>query len=291
MLIMRTLLFVPANRPNMVARAHQTPADVIILDLEDSVPPAEKAAARNGLREAIESLNATGKTVHVRVNHPDTGLTRDDLAAAIGPGLDGLTLPKVDGPRDIRGVDVMIRERELHGGVRPGTTVLIAHIESARGVLRCEEIATASTRLVGLALSGYDYTADLGVERTREGVELEYARRVIVHVAAANRLQALDTVFGDFNDEEGLLAEARYAKAIGFKGKHVIHPVQVEPVNDVFAPHPEDVEAARKVIAVYEEAESRGHASVQLDGRMIDIAVVRRARDVVAFAEAVSAGR
>jgi citrate lyase subunit beta/citryl-CoA lyase len=288
---MRTLLFVPANRPNMVAHAHQTPADVILLDLEDSVPPGEKSAARTGLHESIQSLKAAGKMVHVRVNHPDTGLTKDDLAAAVGPGLDGLALPKVDGPRDVRAADVMIREAELHGGVRPGTVGLVAHIESARGVLRCEEIATASTRLIGLALSGYDYTADLGVDRTREGVELDYARRVIVHVAVAHRLQPLDTVYGDFNDEEGLLAEAAYAKQIGFKGKHVIHPVQVEPVNDVFAPKAEDVDYARRIIAVYEEAETRGEASVQLEGKMVDIAIVRRARDVLAFAEAVSRGR
>ncbi|HWC31265.1 MAG TPA: CoA ester lyase [Dehalococcoidia bacterium] len=284
--LMRTHLFVPANRANMVAKAHQVAADVIVLDLEDSVPPAEKDAARAGVRDAIASLNAAGKTVHVRVNHLSTGLTRDDLDAAVGPGLSGLVFPKVEGGADIRELDVLIRQQEVQHQVRAGTNVLIPHIESARGLLRCEDIVLASTRIGGLSIGAEDYVADIGVARTPGGQELEYARRISVNVCAAYRLQALDVVYPQFQDEAGLLADARYARSIGFKGKYVIHPTQVDAVNAVFAPSADEVETARRIVAAFDEAVALGHASTQVDGRMVDTPTARRARDVITYAEA-----
>jgi citrate lyase subunit beta/citryl-CoA lyase len=281
---MRTLLFVPAHRESMVARAHQVPADVICLDLEDAVPPGEKQQARDGVRASVESLKAAGKQVHVRVNHLDSGLTREDLAAAVGPGLDGLLFPKARGAAHIRELDVLIREQELHNGVRPGTIVLIAMIESARAVLRCEEIALASTRIAALALGGEDYAADLGVARTAAANELEYGRRVVVHCAAAYGLQALDGIYPTLHDAEGLLADARYARSIGMKGKYVIHPEQVEPVNQVFSPTPDELAGARKIVAAYDEAMSRGIGVIDVDGQMVDVPVANRARDLLAYA-------
>lgn len=288
MLLMRTLLFVPANRENMVERAHGAEADVVVLDLEDSVPPAEKENARQIVRKSLPSLKAAGKTVHVRVNHLDTGLTRDDIMAAVCPDLAGLAFPKAEGAQHIRDLDVIIREAETKNGVRPGTTVLIPSIESAKGVLRGEEIALASTRLAGISLGAYDYTADLGVARRNDGRELEYARRVIVHCCAAYGLQALDTPYGDFRDEAGLIAETEYVKSIGFKGKYLIHPAQIEPVNRIFRPSDEEVENARRVAAAFDEAVERGHASVQVDGRMVDVPVARRAKDLIAYAEEIA---
>jgi len=288
MLLMRTLLFVPANRENMVERAHGAPADVIVLDMEDAVPPAEKEAARQIVQKSVPTLKAAGKTVHVRINHLDTGLTRDDILAAVQPGLAGLAFPKAEGAQHIRDLDVMIREAETRNGVRPGTTVLIPSIESAKGVLRCEEIALASTRLAGISLGAYDYTADLAVTRNPDGRELEYARRVIVHCCTAYGLQALDTPYGDFRDEPGLIAETGYVKSIGMKGKYLIHPAQIEPVNRIFRPTDEEIESARRVVAAFDEAVERGHASVQVDGRMVDIPVAKRARDLIAYAEEIA---
>ncbi len=289
MLLMRTLLFVPANRENMVEKAHGLDADVIVLDLEDSVPPGEKDAARGRLRDAIASLKAAGKTVHVRLNHLDTGLTRDDLAAAIGPGLDGLAFPKTEGAFQVRELDVLIREQEVRKSLHPGDIVLIPHIETARGLLRCEDIALASTRIAGLGFGAEDYTSDLGVVRTRDGNELDYARRVIVHTAIAYGLQPLDGIFPDFKDPEGVAAEARYVRSIGMKGKYLIHPDQIAPVNEAFQPSADEVEAARKVVAAFDEAVERGHASVQVEGRMVDTPVAKRARDLIAYVEAISA--
>jgi citrate lyase subunit beta/citryl-CoA lyase len=290
MLLMRTLLFVPANRENMIERAYGAAADVIVLDMEDSVPPAEKENARALVQKNLAGLKGAGKTVHVRVNHLDTGLTRDDIMAVVSPDLAGLAFPKAEGAQHIRDLDVMIREAETKNGVRPGTIVLIPSIESARGVLRCEEIVTASTRLAGISLGAYDYTADLGVARNPDGRELEYARRVIVHCCAAYGLQALDTPYGDFRDEPGLVKETEYVRSIGFKGKYLIHPAQIEPVNRLFRPGDEEVEAARRIVAGFDEAVARGHASVQVDGRMVDVPVAKRARDLLAYAEEI-AGR
>jgi len=288
MLLMRSPQFVPANRERFVENAHTSAADVVVLDLEDSVPPAEKEAARNVLATAISSLKAAGKAVHVRVNHLDTGLTRADIMAAVRPELAGLAFPKAEGAQHIRDLDVMIREAETKNGVRPGTTILIPSIESAKGVLRCEEIALASTRLAGISLRAYDYTADLGVARRNDGRELEYARRVIVHCCIAYGLQALDTPFGDIRDEAGLIAETEYVRSIGFRGKYVIHPSQIEPVNRIFSPGDDEGASARKIVGAFDEALARGEASVAVDGRMVDIPVAKRARDLIAFAEEIA---
>jgi citrate lyase subunit beta/citryl-CoA lyase len=290
MTLFRTLLFVPANRENMLVKAQTLAADIIVIDLEDAVPPAEKESARNNVPHAIESLKAAGKSVHLRVNHLTTGLTRDDLMAAVGPGLDGILMPKVNGASQVRELDVLLRERELHSSVRPGTIALFPMIESARGVLRCEEIAIASTRIAGLGLGGEDYAADLGIARTPEGRELDYARRVIVHVGAAYRLRALDAIYTNLRDEPGLISDARYARSIGFSGKYVIHPDQIEPVNRVFSPTQEEVESARKIVSAFEAAEAQGLGTLEVDGQMVDIPVVKRARATLDAAEAI-AGR
>jgi citrate lyase subunit beta/citryl-CoA lyase len=284
---MRTHLFVPAQRANMVEKAATIPADVIVLDLEDAVPPNEKAGARDSLRASIDALKAAGKTVHVRINHLDTGLTRDDLSAAIGPGLDGLLFPKAQGAAQIRELDVMIRERELHGGVRPGTIVLIPMLETARAILRCEEIALASTRIAALGLGGEDYAADLGVPRTNEANEFEYARRVIVHCAVAYGLQPLDAIYATLHDEAGLVADARYARSIGMKGKYLVHPDQVAPVNEVFAPTPQELASARKIVDAYDAAMQGGIGVIDVDGQLVDVPVANRARDLLAYAEAI----
>lgn len=289
-MLARSLLFVPANRDNMVAKAAGVAADVITLDLEDSVPDAAKEATRGKLEAAIRSLKDAGKTVHVRINALETGLTQDDLKAAIMPGLDGLSFPKPTAGAHIRELDVMIRQQEMRAGVRPGTVALIPQIESAKAVLRCEEIGMASTRITGLSLGGEDYCLDLGVPRTPEGRELEYARRVIVHVAVAHGLQAFDGVWTALGDIAGLTAEAQYARSIGFRGKYCIHPEQAVPVNEAFSPTAEQIESAKRIIAAFDEAVREGHASVRVDGQMVDVPVVKRAQELLKLAASMGLG-
>lgn len=285
----RSLIFVPGIRENMIEKARGFAADVIVLDLEDSVPPVEKEQARQIVRRAIPVLAGLGHSVHVRVNPVDSGLARDDLAAVVCPELSGIGLPKAESAQDVRDIDVLIREQELERGVKPGALALIPAIESARGVLRCEEICRASTRLAAITLGADDYTADLGVHRTREGRELDYARQVMVVCARAAGILALDTPFADFRDEEGLVRESEWVRSLGLKGKYLIHPSQIEPVNRVFRPTEEEVAYARRVVAAFEEEVARGHAAVQVDGRMVDTPVAKRARALIELAEAIEA--
>ncbi len=285
----RTLMFVPSNRANMVEKAKGTPADVIVLDLEDAVPPNEKAAARETIRASIESLHSAGKTVHVRINNLETTLTRDDLAAVIGPGVQALLYPKAQSGQEIRDLDVLIREREYHKeGVTPGDTALIPMIETAKAVLRCEDIAKASSRIVGLALGGEDYCADIGVPRTNEGRELEHIRRVMIHVCIAYGIRPLDGIYAVLGDEPGLRADAAYVRSIGMKGKYVVHPEQVGPVNEVFSPTAEDLEAARQLVTEFDAAVAAGHGTVRIAGQMVDVPIANRARELIAYAEAIA---
>ena len=179
MILYRSLLFVPGAQEEVLAKAGRFPADILCLDLEDSVPPEEKTSARELVRAAVPELANAGRSVHVRVNSIESGLTRGDLAAAVQPGLAGVLLAKTQSPQDVRDVDVLLREQELAHEVEAGTVELIVAIESARALLRCEEISRASTRLVALALGGEDFTFDMGVARTRDGRELDYARSFV----------------------------------------------------------------------------------------------------------------
>ena len=285
----RSLIFVPGIRENMIEKARGLDADVIVLDLEDSVPPAGKEQARQIVQRAVPTLAALGHTVHVRVNPVSSGLARDDLAAVVCSELSGIALPKVESAQDIRDIDVLIREQELEHGVKAGTIALIPAIESARGVLRCEEICHASTRLTAIALGAEDYTANLGVHRTREGRELDYARQVMVVCARASNILALDTPFADLRDEEGLVRESEWVRSLGFRGKYLIHPSQIGPVNRVFRPSEEEVAYARRIVQAFEEALTRGEGAVQVDGRMVDAPVAKRARSLIELAEAIEA--
>lgn len=294
MFLLRSLMFVPGNREDMLAKAASVPADAIVIDLEDGVPPNEKPHARATAADAIATLAAAGRSVHVRVNGLRTGLTRDDLAALVRPELAAVHLPKVEAAQDLRDLDVLLREQELARGIRPGTVRSIALIETARGVLRCDDICRASDRLVALALGAEDLSRDLGVPRPvgEPGAHdaLSFARATLVYTARAYRLLAVDTPYPHVRDDAGLIREANLARALGMNGKYAIHPAQIEPLNRVFSPSPEEVAEARRIIAAYEAAAARGLGAVSVDGRMVDEPIVRAARELVAFAERLAAG-
>ncbi len=235
MLTARSLLFVPANKEGLIDEAKTSAADVVVLDLEDLVSAEEKAAARSGTKAAIEKLKAAGKMIHVRINPLESGLTREDLTAVVGPGLDGIVFPKTNAPHQIRELDVMIREQEVRHEVRPGTAALFPHVGSANGLLRCQEIALASTRIAGMALDVDAYADDVGILRTSSGHELDYARNVLSNCCAAHQLMALDAAFSDVNDLAGLTEEAIRSRSLGFKGKYLINSDQIEAVNRAFS--------------------------------------------------------
>ena len=287
--LLRSLIFVPGNRPNMLERALSFKADVIMVDLEDSVPPGEKANARDVAREWVPKLRQAGQRVMVRVNSLDTGLTKDELAAVISPDLHGISLGKVETPDDVRDTDRMITAMESAAGMDAGQVKLIPWIENARAVISAHQLAAASPRIIGIAFGAEDYTDDMGVERTDSGEEVYFARATVAVAARAAEVASLDSPFVAFRDPEGLEKDARLARRLGYTGKFAIHPAQLDTINDVFSPSAEEVDYARKVMDAWDEAESQGRGSADLDGRMIDVPVVKRARNLLALAEAMRA--
>jgi citrate lyase subunit beta / citryl-CoA lyase len=287
--LLRSLLFVPAIQPTMLARAAERGADAIVIDLEDSVPPNDKERARAAAAEAVPGLARDGLPVWVRVNPSQRLLTKPDLRAVVSPALTGVLLPKAMSRNHIHYVEALLRDAEALNGVEPGATKLIAMIEGAAALLACQEIATASPRLVALAFGGEDYCLDLGVERTRGGHELQYPRSHIAVCARAAGVLAIDTIYDDFRDEAGLRADTEAARSVGFHGKLVIHPNQIGTVNGIFRPTPEAVEYARRIVEAHEAAIEAGDGAIHIEGRMIDRPVADRARRVIELATAIEA--
>ena len=287
--MIRSALFVPAIRPDMIDKARGLKVDALVLDLEDSVPEASKEQARGNARDAIASLSAPSRQLWVRVNNTYSLLTRDDVRAVVGEHLDGIMLPKADRPEQVLYLEALLRDAEEAAGLEAGKLRLILVIESAAGLLKTVDTVKASKRTLAVQLGAEDYATDLGIERTLDGSELAYPRSVIAVAARAAKVLALDTVYPAIGDEAGLVREAQAARALGYKGKFAIHPGQIEPINRVFTPPPEQVERARKIIAAYDGVVEKGLGAVQVDGQMVDAPVAQRARDLVALADEIAA--
>lgn len=287
-LVRRSALIMPVNVRKFVERAYQRGADAIVLDLEDSIPPAEKTSARQLVREAIELAGRGGSDVLVRINKPFE-LAVLDLDAAVWPGLTGIVFPKAESPIEVQIVDRLIAEREMARGLPVGSVQIALSVETALGVQHMAAIACASPRAVSLNLGSEDFTRDIGVEPTPDGAEQAYGKGMVIVAARLAGIQphGLTSTLADYQDLEGLTRSVLQAKRMGFKGASCIHPAQVPILNEHFSPTREEVEYARRVVAVYEEAEAAGRASVGLDGKMIDIPIVERARTVLRRAEAI----
>ncbi|MBM3225153.1 MAG: CoA ester lyase [Candidatus Tectomicrobia bacterium] len=288
---LRTLLFAPGNRPRILQKVGQCGADAVILDLEDAVPIAEKAATRPAVAAAVQAI--TSVPVYVRINPlvATTGFSQAigeaDIDAVVCPALAGIILPKAESPDDVRQADTLLTTLEEQRGIAPGSIDLVPIIETALGVQRAYDIATAGTRVKHCAFGAGDFTRDIGVRWSRREMESQYARSALVVASRAAGLEApFDTVWVDLQDQRGLVRSARFAKQLGFQGKMLIHPSQVAPVNAVFAPSEAEVAFARRVVAAFQEAEAMGLASIQLEGQFIDYPIVESARQVLAMAAA-----
>ena len=272
----------------MLEKARTLPADAVILDLEDGVPPGEKAAARAMVRQALES-GSYGPQVILRINAPSTGLAEADLREAFAGGVAAVCLPKAETPDDVEQLASLLASLEREQGLAVGTVGILLMVETARGVLNAYELAMAGAeqggpRVQALCLGGEDLAWDLGAVRTKQGAEIAQARAQMVLAARAAGSVAIDTVYTDLADLEGLQAEARQARELGCSGKLLIHPAQIEPVHQAFAPSEEEVAHARRVLEAFEEAGTRGDGVIALDGQMIDAPVVARAREVLGLA-------
>ncbi len=280
-----TALFAPGNHPRRLRRAFEFNVDAVILDLEDAVPPPEKAGARETVRDALaDQARARRAQAWVRVNGLDSGLTRDDLAATVGPEVAGVCLPKVDRPGQLAAFDRLLAAAEGKAGLPEGSVRVIPFVETAGGLLAAREIA-AAPRVLCLAFGGLDYCYDLGVAPGSGAGVLDHARRhLVVASRAAGAEGPLDTVCLYLDDPAGLEREARHARALGFQGKLLLHPDQVEPIRRGFAPPPGELELARQVLSAYDAAARQGLGVARVGGRFVDRPVVLWARRVLELA-------
>ncbi len=288
MTILRSLLFVPGNRPNMFEKALGFSPDVFVPDLEDSVPTDEKANARAVAASFLAKLSDTGSLVIPRVNSLDTGLLEQDLAAIITPKIYGLSIGKVQTVQEIAEICGLIEPLEQKAGLAAGRLKLIPWIESAKAIVNADEICSSSKRIIAVAFGAEDFTNDMGIERTDDDSEIAYARSVVCIAARAADVVALDTPYFGFRDTDGLQRDANTAKKQGFKGKFAIHPAQIDIINATFSPSPQEVEHAKRVLAAFEAAEHQGRGSTSLNGKVIDVPVVKRARAILEMADRVA---
>ncbi|MDE0204727.1 MAG: CoA ester lyase [Candidatus Tectomicrobia bacterium] len=282
--VLRSLLFVPGNRANMLQKATGSNPDAFIPDLEDSVPTDEKTEARNVTASHLEELAQAGRRVIPRVNSLDTGLLEEDLAAVVGPHVYGVSVGKISTPADVAAVEGVLENLEANTGLPRGHVKLVPWIETALAIVKAYEICTSSPRIVGVAFGAEDLTHDMGIERREDDGEVAHARNVMCVAARAAGVLALDTPYFGFRDPEGLKRNAQASRGIGFKGKFAIHPAQVDLINAAFSPSDAEVAHARRVVEAFEDAERRGRGSTSLDGRVVDVPVVKRARDLLELA-------
>ena len=285
MTALRSLLFVPGNKDNMLDKALGFRPDVFVPDMEDSVPTAEKENARTTIAGFLPKLADSGVPVVPRVNSLDTGWAADDLAAVVGPHIYGISIGKINEPADINDVSEIIGTLERRAGLPEGQIKMIPWLESAKAIVHCYDICSADPRLVGVAFGGEDFTHDMGIERLEDESEVAFARNQLCIAARAAEILALDTPYFRFKDEEGLRENAAAAKQCGFKGKFAIHPAQIEAINETFSPSTREIEYARRVVEAFEEAERAGRGSTSLEGKVIDVPVVKRARALLELAE------
>ena len=281
----RTRLYLPGNNPDLMLNAGLFGADEIILDLEDSVAPAEKDAARVLVRNTLLAVDFGDTEKLVRINPLDTEYGKADIEMVVPAGPDMLLIPKCNEAKDIQDVERLVAEIERKHGLEH-RTLFMPLIETAKGVLNAYEIAKASDRVVAMCWGAEDLSADLGVERTKEGTESFVARGLVILAAKAAGIQPLDTVFSDIKDTAGLIESTKEAIALGFEGKGVIHPGQIETIHKVFAPTQERIDYAKKVVEAIRAARAKGSGVAALGSKMIDAPIETRARKILGLAEA-----
>jgi citrate lyase beta subunit len=275
---LRSLLFVPGNRERFLTKLEALRPDAAILDLEDSIPPAEKARARECVREVLLSGRFVDQSLFVRVNDLHSGQSATDIAAVVTPRLAGVFLPKVEHPDELREANRLLATAEARAGLEVGSTRLIPIVETVRGILRLVELVQSGRRILALSFGYDDFTADLGVPRTKDGLETLYPRAQLAIAARAAGALAIDGPYAEIKDLATLEAESRASRQLGFTGKQCIHPSQIEPVNRAFTPTADEIARAREIVAAYESAAASGHGSTRLGESMVDAPVVRRAR-------------
>lgn len=282
MAIMRSLLYVPGNNLKMVTKVPEIPTDVVVLDIEDAVPPAEKDAARKLTREHLVSAGSAGAPVYVRINNWRTEWTEDDLEAVVWPGLHGVVLPKTASAGHVKLTAWKLTQLERARNLEVGSVKISPIIETAEGVVHAAEICHASDRIDSIEFGAVDYCLSMRVKYTNESKEQYFARSYVAICARAAGVPAIDAPFAAYKDIEAFKKNTLDGVNMGYEGRMIIHPSQVEVANTLYAPDPEEVKWSKDVVKVFEEEGlAKGKASVPFNGNMVDTPVYLRAKDVL----------
>ena len=282
----RTMMFLNAQKPGLIKDPYIYKPDSIMLDLEDAVAEKEKDSARFSLFHALKEINYRGIECIVRINGLDSDLWEEDIRCAVAGGADGIRIPKTETAEDVKKVEKAVEEAEKEFGVEPGKVLIMAALESAKGVLNALDICKASDRLFGIALSGGDYTKDLQTHITGTGVELMGARQHMIIAARAAGVQCFDTVYTDLEDMEGFIKDVETIHLMGFDGKSIINPRQIAPVHKIYTPSQKEIIFAQKVVKEIDEKKALGIGVFTVDGKMIDIAFYDGAKRTIELAKA-----
>ena len=282
----RALLYMPGDDRRKIEKAATLGVDSVCMDMEDGVAIARKTEARAVIAQAMKELGFGRSERCIRINSVGSGFEKFDLAAAVAANPDAIVVPKVETAQQVRAICEYIEMYERSSKIPLRSLRMLIGVETARGVLNLREIAEADKRLDAIIFGAEDYAASIGATRTREATEVLYARSAVVNACAANDLQAIDMVYIDFRDIEGLRAEAGQGAALGFSGKQIIHPSQVEVVQEAFTPSDEAIEYAQRVVRAFAASQKEGKGAFALDGKMIDMPLLKNAQKVLDRAQA-----
>lgn len=282
----RTMIFLSAQKPGLIKDPLIYGADSLMLDLEDAVAENQKDAARFSLYHALKTVDYGDTEVIVRINGLDTPHWREDVRVCVAAGADGVRIAKCESAGDVIAVEKAVEAAEEEFHKEKGRTLLMAALESPKGILNAQEIAAASERMFGIAISGGDLRRTMQVSPVRGGIELNTARGLVVLAARAAGVQCFDTVFTDLNDEEGFRAEVLLDKQMGFDGKSLVNPRQIAAVHEIYAPSEKEITAAEKIVRAVRENAAKGVGVFTVDGKMIDIAFLPGAERTIALAKA-----
>ncbi len=282
----RTMMFLNAQKPGLIKDPYIYKPDSIMLDLEDAVAQNQKDAARFSLYHALQEIDYRGVERIVRINALDTPYWQEDVRVCVAGGCDGIRIPKTETAEDVKLVEAAIVAAEKEFGKEEGSTLIMAALESARGVMNALEICEASDRLFGIALSGGDYTKDLQTHITGTGIELMGARQQMIIAARAAGVQCFDTVFTDLDNMDGFRQDVENIHLMGFDGKSIINPRQIDIVHDIYTPTQKDIIFAEKVVREIDEKKALGIGVFTVDGKMIDIAFYDGAKRTIELAKA-----
>ena len=282
----RALLYMPGDDRRKIEKSTTLGVDCICMDMEDGTAINKKVEARAVISQAMKELNFGDSERCIRINSIGSGFEKEDLASALAAKPDSIVVPKIETAEQVKWVSEQIEAYELSNKLNIGSIRLLIGLETAKGILNLKEIAEADKRLEAIIFGAEDYAASVGATRTKEAVEVLYARSAVIVACAANDLQAIDMVYIDFKDTEGLRAEAEQGAGLGFSGKQIIHPNQVQITQEAFTPSDKAIEYAKRVVESFEASQKEGKGAFALDGKMIDMPLLKNAQKVLDRAKA-----